>query len=339
MRALTRPSRILLIGTALALTSNSAIAQDGSPESPPSKADDGGADEARKSRAANLYEQGRKAVVRGDRLAARGKAKDARTFYGHAAGLFLEAYRTVDNPLLLYVLGQVYQSRSEPVWARRCYQRYLERDPQGRRVSEARERIGQVDVRLNALASAGADPSGQAPEAAFDPAGVCYQPEPAPEPEPEPEPATPVAESRTGYRIGFWSSAGVTATSATVALVTLLQVGNFEADKDDAVLAYQAVPGHTALDARDACSDAAGRIDAGADDDNLRAIVAACDTGKSRARVSNITQGLSVAALLATGFFAYKLYMRKSGRDGKQAGMFAPMVTRDSVGAQVLLRF
>lgn len=300
-------------------------------------------DKARKAKAADLYQRGKKAAARGDKLAGKGKKKDARSFYGTAAGLFLEAYRTVDNPLLLYVLGQVYQSRTELTWAKHCYERYLEREPEGQKVSAAREKIAAVEAALEARKDSSDEMVGSALDAVVDPAGVCYEPVVVvvtPPPAPPPPERVDRSSSKTGYKIGFFASAGVTAGSAAVALVTLLQISEFESDKNDAVLAYQAGPGNAPLDASDVCTDAAGRLDSGAVDANLQAVVTACDSGKSRAAISNIMQGVSVVALLATGFFIYKAYIQKSGKE-KNSGraLIAPSVTRHSVGAHMLLRF
>lgn len=352
MRNSKRQSWLILISAACMLVASPALAQDGGDRArsemgaaePGGKKQPGDSVEAkaRKAKAADLYKRGKKAAARGDKLLGKRKKKAALSSYGTAAGLFLQAYRTVDNPLLLYVLGQVYQSRGENEWAKQCYERYLERDPQGQKIAEARKKI----VKVGESMAAGTDKPETSAESVFatvlDPEGVCYDKEVEPPlpPPPPPKPVDTGKGSKTGYRIGFFASAGVSAGAGATALVTLLQIGRFESAKDDAVLAYQSRPGNPQLDVGDVCSDAEGRLAAGAGDPDLQAISEACSSGKSRAMISNIMHGVTVAALLATGFFMYKAYIQKSGpKESGRATLITPTVTRDTVGAQVLWRF
>ena len=324
---------------AVALTTGPVRAQD-------QPADD---EKARKAKAGQLFAEGRKETQRGDQLKSKGKRDEANAAYGAAASRFLEAYKNVPNPLLLYVLAQVYQSRGEAEWAKQCYQQYLDKDPKGPKVGDAKKKVAELLAKLEKgeMKTKTAAPW-------LEPVGVCYEAEkktPDPKP-PEPDTKTDPVENRPdlvtpttkdsvsrpggGYRIGFYAAAGVTAGSATVALLTLLQVGTAEDDKNEAIAAYQA-DGNPPLAVEDACADAASRPEG---DRNLAAVVSACDRGKSRAVISNAMQGVAIAGLLASGFLFYKGFLQKGSSGSRErTAEVLPTITPNSVGAQVLLRF
>jgi len=105
------------------------------------------------------------------------------------------------------------------------------------------------------------------------------------------------------YRVLFWSSLVGTAAGAAGFTITGLQVRSAEDDKEKAILASQsdADPSKRITTTGDACSEAEMK--------GVTAVVDVCDTGRSKARLTNILIGATAVFGLASAFFYYKGYI------------------------------
>ena len=137
------------------------------------------------------------------------------------------------------------------------------------------------------------------------------------------------------YRVGFWSATGITAVSVAAATVFGLQVGSAESDKRDALRAYQNSTG-IQLSVEDVCSDARSRP---LGNSALQDLVSSCDKGESRANMANIAGMVGVVTAVAAGFLYYKAYVQKSPPSESATATVAPMLSPDTVGALVNVRF
>jgi hypothetical protein len=159
---------------------------------------------------------------------------------------------------------------------------------------------------------------------------------------------TPGKAGRPGgtSRVLFWTSLVVTGLGATAVTVTGLQVrGSLKDDQEEAVRAWQNANGME-LNQGNACADAATRSDALA-----KAVVDACDAGKSRANLTNIFLGATVASALAAGYFYWKGYIkakkstrsermsRKRRNKRKHNVVVTPQLGPNQIGAGVAIEF
>ncbi len=326
---------VLLTGIAVMCAGSTALAQEAGEETGEETGEE--VDEGtRKARARSLYIEGKNATRKADKLATRKDMDGARKAYAEAAENFIDAYKLIDNPLLLYSLGQVYRSRGEHGWAMLCYHRYLEKDPEGTAARSA-------SAALSALEETAGSDANRPADSMIDPRGICYDLEPEPEmtpgpepivvPEPVPEPVSPFkpASTGSGYRIGFWAAAGVTVGSAAAATITLLQVNGSLKDRQlDAIDEWQRTTGMR-LGPSDACAEAETVA--------AEAVIDACDAGKSRAVLSNVLQGVALVSAAAAGFLFYKGYMQKRDHESPPTTALQPTITPDTVGAQLSFRF
>jgi hypothetical protein len=143
-------------------------------------------------------------------------------------------------------------------------------------------------------------------------------------------------------RVLFWTTTIMAAGGAAGVTVFGLQKRGFEADKEEAILAYQQNSGMQ-LNAGDACADAEGK--AGAE-----AVVAICNDGKKAALYANVSLGVGIASALAAGYFYYKGYMapgksknvETAGRNRKSSKpvvQVSPVVSPGYAGAGVKIEF
>jgi tetratricopeptide (TPR) repeat protein len=332
-----------------------ASAQKGQKRNDPSAAD--------MVKARQLYQNARDRKQEADELAARGEADSARRAYGLAAKDYLEAYRLSKLPAFLYNLGSIYRLRGDRQWAIRCYRAFLVSEPEDEKdIQDALTFINDLKRELRA------SPRDSQGDLALEPVGVCIEPDEPVAGEVEPAAATAAVTPEMpggaddpgkpgehgasrpgrGYRVAFWASAGATAVSAAVSGVTLYQVyGPLVDDKQRTIDVYVS-RGYQPLNTEEACGDADSRL-AAADADERMAlddVVSACNTGKSRATLSNIFQGVTVVGLVATGFFLYKGYLSKSRAGESRAGesragaaRVTPILGPRAVGAEFTLRF
>ncbi len=113
------------------------------------------------------------------------------------------------------------------------------------------------------------------------------------------------SSGRLGWKIAFWTSAALTVGMATGMGVSGAQVLGVESDKDDFIHAYRTKMNNNNLltDDQDVCEQSV----TGAD--NQSALADICDRGSSKATMTNVFLGLTLAAAAASGFFYYKAYM------------------------------
>jgi len=105
------------------------------------------------------------------------------------------------------------------------------------------------------------------------------------------------------YRILFWSSLVGTAASAAGFTITGLQVRSAEDDKESIIKATQtdADPSNDITTTGDACDEAKTKMN--------QELLDVCDTGRSKARLTNILIGATAVFGLASAFFYYKGYI------------------------------
>ena len=125
---------------------------------------------------------------------------------------------------------------------------------------------------------------------------------------------------RTGWKIAFWSSAAITVGMAVGLGVSGAGVLGVQEDKEDFIIGYRDFlakpdnagkysgnPYHALDDNTDVCTNSDSIVDSGYKS-RLNEI---CDDGKSKAVMTNVFLGLTLAAAAASGFFYYKAYMGK----------------------------
>jgi len=117
---------------------------------------------------------------------------------------------------------------------------------------------------------------------------------------------------RMGWKIAFWSSAALTVGMATGLGVSGAQVLGIQEEKNDFIIGYRANKDdyHLLTDDQDVCTEtvSGAKKDGTLYQDDLNGI---CDRGKSKAVLTNVFLGLTLAAAAASGFFYYKAYMVK----------------------------
>jgi len=138
----------------------------------------------------------------------------------------------------------------------------------------------------------------------------------------------------------FWTSLVLTGVGAAAVTVTGLQVrGSL---KDDQLAAVEALGSRSAMPIKlsksNACADAQmhDRSDPG-----VKAVLDACDAGKSRAMLTNVFLGASFVTAVAASYFYYKGYIAPGASDKKErsAVRIIPTVGPTQVGAGVAIEF
>ncbi len=149
-----------------------------------------------------------------------------------------------------------------------------------------------LDVELKSLQPAVADMPGTPPEVA----------------PPSEEEGTP----NLGWKVAFWGSAAATVGLAIGMGVTGSQVLSAEKDKEELITEYRQK--HNMREALppshgDVCSDPKNAPGGSKlTDDEVRDLQGICDRGKSKALVTNVLIGVTVATAALTGFLYYKAY-------------------------------
>jgi hypothetical protein len=161
-----------------------------------------------------------------------------------------------------------------------------------------------------------------------------------------------------GYRALFWTSVVATGASVATFTVTGLQVRTLEDDKQKQfeIVHGQLIAGGEDLSgyARDANGDFADVCRVASDHQtgyaDAKKVVDTCDRGRSRAMLTNIFIGTSVATALAATYFYYKGYMApksateraslpNSQRPSGPSVTITPSVGPNVVGAGVAIQF
>jgi hypothetical protein len=140
------------------------------------------------------------------------------------------------------------------------------------------------------------------------------------------------------WRALFWASVAVTATTAVEATIAGQSLGPIHDDANRAVRSWQeANPDKAAdLSGPDACG-AAGRLADGGDA-LAGQIVNICGRGRSRAMVTNVLMGASVAAAIGAAFFYYEGYVAAPREDAARVTI-APSLSPTGAGAVVRVTF
>ena len=170
-------------------------------------------------------------------------------------------------------------------------------------------------------ATTGPQPSGQESPEALPPDAPSYQSRPA---------------RRTGSRIAFWSLAAVAVGGIGVYVYGGVRVTELEQDKIDAVKAYQDDTGQQ-LSVANVCTDV--RVDGAmaGDHPELLNIDRACTSGRQWVARSKIAGVVGLLGIGAAAYFLYRGYLQDP--EPASAAVITPIVTDDTVGASVLLRF
>jgi hypothetical protein len=126
-----------------------------------------------------------------------------------------------------------------------------------------------------------------------------------------PDEGTPASQpvtkkSRTGWRVAFWTGAALTVGFGVAIGVTGSTVLSLQEDKEKAIKEFQQTwkvsDGKAPFQSDDACNEVTSYP-------NATAVKDACDSGKSRAVLTNVFIGLTLAMAATTGFFYYKAYI------------------------------
>ncbi len=154
-----------------------------------------------------------------------------------------------------------------------------------------------------------------------------------------------LTHSRGGgvHRKLFWTSLVMTGAGATAMTITGLQVRGSLADaKDAAVSDFNNQNPDMPLRVDNACADVStrGNVPGAAE------VKDACDKGKSRARLTNVFLGATVAGAVAAGYFYYRGYAssgstreKKSAQQSTKPLRITPSIGPTHVGAGVELEF
>lgn len=138
----------------------------------------------------------------------------------------------------------------------------------------------------------------------------------------------------------FWTSLVLTGAGAAAVTVTGLQVrGSL---KDDQLAAVEALGNRATmpikLNKSNACADAQMHDSS---DPGVKAVLDACDAGKSRAMLTNVFLGASFVTAVAASYFYYKGYIAPGASEKKErsAVRIIPQVGPTQVGAGVAIEF
>ncbi len=138
----------------------------------------------------------------------------------------------------------------------------------------------------------------------------------------------------------FWTSLVLTGAGAAAVTVTGLQVrGSL---KDEQLAAVQALGDRTSMPIKlsksNACADAQMQDSS---DPGVKAVLDACDRGKSRAMLTNVFLGASFVTAVAASYFYYKGYIAPGAANKKErsAVRIIPTVSPTQVGAGVAIEF
>ena len=140
----------------------------------------------KKSQAKDLYE-------RATRLYDVGK-------YGEAINAYEQAYLLIEDPALLFNIGQAYRLWDRPEEAVRAYKNYLRKRPDARNRADVERKIADLERTIEERRGASGAPPPALPQPSAAPAGSyqvgpAQEPlAPAPEPVPVPMPPPPAAE-------------------------------------------------------------------------------------------------------------------------------------------------
>ncbi len=142
-------------------------------------------------------------------------------------------------------------------------------------------------------------------------------------------------------RVLFWTSLVATGAGATAMTITGLQVRGTL--KDDQLTAISALASRAnnpiQLDSKNACADAEQYAGDGAEAD---AVISACDTGKSRATLTNVFLGATIVGALAASYFYYRGFVSAdaaSSSEKRSAVRIVPSLGPNQVGAGVTVEF
>ena len=154
-------------------------------------------------------------------------------------------------------------------------------------------------------------------------------------------------EGRPGgtSRALFWTTAVLTAAGGVGVTISGLSVSGIE---DEKVNAIKALPMGVTLNPADACVDARSRT--GTDGDAVQSVVDICARGESRASLTNVLAGVTVATGLAAAYFYYKGYIQADSTSERRSAarrrtprtptvQIIPAVEPTYVGAGVKIEF
>lgn len=143
-----------------------------------------------------------------------------------------------------------------------------------------------------------------------------------------------VGDDRTGYKIGFYSTAVLTVSGVVFTSVNVRQIRRAEVDKEEAIESLRQTTGDLNWGAgNDACSEA--EADPSPQAEPIRD---ACNKGQAAATLANVGVGVTLVSLGAAAFLFYKAFVQKRG-DQTDAVTLVPSISTDGVGARLLLRF
>jgi len=141
-------------------------------------------------------------------------------------------------------------------------------------------------------------------------------------------------------RMLFWTTGTIAVLAGVGATVTGLQViGSLKDDKEEEIRKLRAATG-IELDTNNACADAEARGSV------AQGVIDVCNTGKSRATLSNVLTGIGIASAAAAVFFYIRGYGSSGGsrESATQVGKtrhirITPTVGAGHVGGTISLEF
>jgi hypothetical protein len=156
----------------------------------------------------------------------------------------------------------------------------------------------------------------------------------------------PLTTERPGKtaRILFWSSVVATGASITAFTITGLQVRSLEDDKQDqfeTILGNGADTAGHATDSNGDFTDVCKIAEENMGVMGATELIDTCDKGRSKALLTNILIGTSVATALAASYFYYKGYVQPKSATNKErsAVTVTPAVGPNIVGAGLEIQF
>ena len=145
----------------------------------------------------------------------------------------------------------------------------------------------------------------------------------------------------------FWTSAVLTAAGGVGILVSGISVGGFEEDKSAALERYNQQNDPKIPVTNDVCQVA--KEHPNSTNVDIQAIVSACDSGQSRAQLTNIFIGATIATGLAASYFFYRGYIAAGTSSSKERSaqkkkarsrlVVTPTVSPSQIGAGIEIEF
>jgi hypothetical protein len=147
----------------------------------------------------------------------------------------------------------------------------------------------------------------------------------------QPLPAPSGGDQRQGWKIAFWTTAGLTLGAAAGIVVSGVMVLNKQGEKQDAINAYHDPKGaYVGQPGYEPQAFGPGSTDVCDETQATERLHAACDSGRTFAILTNVFIGVTAGAAILSGYFYYKAYAGKASPGSSDGATDAPPAPRSA---------